>query len=77
MSGTPRPSAAEMIRRLGLAPLPAEGGWYRETGQGMGATIAMAAEMGAYTLADRSTWSAHEGRSALPVQVEGSGYCPF
>ena len=26
-----RPSARELIERLGLAPLPQEGGWYRET----------------------------------------------
>ncbi len=26
-----RPTAAELIARLGLAPLPVEGGWFRET----------------------------------------------
>jgi len=29
--GAPRPTAAEMVARLGLEPLPREGGWYRET----------------------------------------------
>jgi tungstate transport system substrate-binding protein len=45
--------------------------WFRETGQGMGATLAMAAEAGAYTLADRATWSAHKANASLPILVEG------
>lgn len=31
------------------------GAWYRETGQGMGGTLFVAGEIGAYTLADRAT----------------------
>ena len=59
-------------RRLWMAAGRApEGAWYRETGQGMGATLAMAAETGSYTLADRATWSAHAARASLPVHVEG------
>jgi len=32
------------------------GAWYRETGQGMGETLTLAAETGAYTLCDRGTY---------------------
>lgn len=59
-------------RRLWLAAgVEPRGDWYRETGQGMGATLAMAAETGSYTLSDRSTWSAHGARDVLPVLAEG------
>lgn len=34
------------------------GGWYRETGQGMGNTLSAARELDAYTLADRGTFLA-------------------
>ncbi|GAB7388303.1 extracellular solute-binding protein [Bacillaceae bacterium] len=33
-----------------------EGDWYKEVGQGMGATLQMAEELGAYTLADEATF---------------------
>lgn len=32
------------------------GGWYRETGAGMGQTILTTIQMGGYTMADRATW---------------------
>lgn len=32
------------------------GDWYRETGQGMGSTLTVAEQMGAYTLTDRGTF---------------------
>ena len=32
------------------------GGWYREAGSGMGATLNTAVSMNAYTLSDRATW---------------------
>jgi len=38
--------------RAGIDP---SGDWYRETGQGMGDTLVLAARSGAYTLTDRST----------------------
>jgi len=58
-------------RLWAAAGVEPRGAWYRETGQGMGATLAMAAETGSYTLADRSTWSAHAASATLPVLVEG------
>ena len=48
-----------------------EGDWYIETGQGMGATLKVASEKGAYTLTDRGTFLAlREGLDLEPL-VEG------
>jgi tungstate transport system substrate-binding protein len=43
----------------GVDPKSRSGGWYREAGMGMGATVEMAARLGAYVLTDRATWLAH------------------
>jgi tungstate transport system substrate-binding protein len=43
------------------------GRWYREVGQGMGKVLQMAAELDAYTLTDRGTWLAYQGKSPLVV----------
>jgi tungstate transport system substrate-binding protein len=45
------------------------GGWYQETGQGMGATLRVAAEKAGYTLADRGTYLSQP--DGLAVLVEG------
>ena len=48
---------------LGLwkkAELTAEGAWYEESGQGMGATLTIASEKEAYTLTDRATYLANK-----------------
>lgn len=45
--------------------------WYRETGSGMGATIRAAIEMQAYTLTDRATWIAYEGKNDARIVFEG------
>jgi tungstate transport system substrate-binding protein len=45
------------------------GTWYSQTGQGMGVTLRVADERGAYTLADRGTYLAQPGE--LKVLVEG------
>ncbi len=55
-------------RRAGIEPA---GDWYRETGQGMGATLTIAQERRAYTLADRGTYLAWRGRDDLDILVEG------
>lgn len=47
------------------------GAWYREVGSGMGPTLNTAAEMSAYTLADRGTWISFENRRDLEILVEG------
>jgi tungstate transport system substrate-binding protein len=40
-------------QQTGVTPA---GDWYQETGQGMGATLRVAAEKGGYTLSDRATY---------------------
>lgn len=50
----------------GVAP---GGSWYQETGQGMGATLRVAAEKAGYTLSDRATYLSQPG--GLAVLVEG------
>jgi len=66
-SGTHR-KERRLLKAAGVEP---GAPWHRETGQGMGATLGMAAESGAYTLADRGTWAAHKDAPRLPVLVEG------
>jgi tungstate transport system substrate-binding protein len=44
---------------------------YIEVGQGMGATIAMAREMNAFTLSDRATWLNYPDRGELIIVCEG------
>ncbi|MEX2228893.1 MAG: substrate-binding domain-containing protein [Dehalococcoidia bacterium] len=51
--------------------VPTGRGWYAESGQGMGATLTIAAEKAAYTLTDRGTWLAAADRESLPIAVEG------
>jgi tungstate transport system substrate-binding protein len=48
-----------------------KGGWYRETGSGMGPTLNIASGMGAYALTDRGTWLSFRNRGDLVVLVEG------
>jgi tungstate transport system substrate-binding protein len=50
----------------GVAP---GGDWYQQTGQGMGATLRVAAEKAGYTLADRGTFLSQP--DGLAVLVEG------
>lgn len=66
-SGTHQAERA-LWQAAGIAP---DGAWYRETGQGMGATLNIAAEMEAYALTDRGTWIAFANKGDLAVLVEG------
>jgi tungstate transport system substrate-binding protein len=45
--------------------------WYQESGQGMGATLSIASEKGAYTITDRATYLATQKNLNLGVLVEG------
>jgi len=47
------------------------GSWYIESGQGMGATLTIADEKGAYTLTDRASYLAFRKRLGLAVLLEG------
>lgn len=49
----------------------ASGGWYRETGSGMGATLNAAIAMGAYVMSDRATWIAFGNKEGHRIVVEG------
>ena len=51
--------------------VPSADGWYAESGQGMAATLTIAAETGAYTLTDRATWLSVSDPAGLPLLVEG------
>jgi len=50
---------------------PAGQAWYIETGQGMGATLTIASEKGAYTLTDRATFLANQDNLDLAILLEG------
>ena len=69
-SGTHRRERA-LWAAAGVDPTGASGTWYREAGQGMGATLNTATMMEAYTLADRGTWLSMRGRLDLRLLVEG------
>lgn len=69
-SGTHK-AEARLWSAAGIEPEGASGGWYRETGSGMGATLNVAAELPAYTLSDRATWLAFRNRRELTILVEG------
>jgi len=45
--------------------------WYKEAGQGMGNTLTMASEMGAYTLVDSGTWYSFQDKVNLKIVLEG------
>lgn len=47
------------------------GSWYRDSGSGMGATLNVAATIGAYSLSDRATWIAFRNKADLVIVVEG------
>jgi tungstate transport system substrate-binding protein len=56
-------------------PVPEKEGWYVQTGQGMLATINVAAERSGYTMTDRGTYIKYEdnlkGNPLLKILVEG------
>lgn len=54
-----------------LDPRAASGTWYRETGSGMGATLNIAAGMGAHALADRGSWLSFKNKRDLAILVQG------
>lgn len=66
-SGTHQAERA-LWEAAGIVPA---GDWYRETGSGMGATLNLAAEMPAYTLTDRGTWTVFGNKADLEILVEG------
>jgi tungstate transport system substrate-binding protein len=69
-SGTHK-AELRLWKASGIDPRPASGRWYRETGQGQGATLNVASGMGAYMFTDRGTWLAFQNRGDLRLLVEG------
>jgi ABC-type tungstate transport system, permease component len=69
-SGTHKMELA-VWREAGVDVLATSGGWYRETGSGMGATLNTGSGMGAYVLTDRATWISFENKKDLTLLVEG------
>jgi tungstate transport system substrate-binding protein len=61
----------DLWQKAGADVNQASGGWYRETGSGMGATLNTASSMGAYALTDRGTWISFENKGDLVIAVEG------
>ncbi len=58
-------------RAAGVDPVKHSGGWYRETGRGMGATLNTAVGMDAYVLSDRATWITFQNTRRHMIVVEG------
>ena len=69
-SGTHKAEMA-LWEAAGVDAEAASGGWYREAGQGMGATLNVGIGMGAYVLTDRATWVAFGNRDGFEILVEG------
>ena len=58
-------------QEAGVDATAASGGWYRETGSGMGATLNTAVGMNAYALTDRATWISFANKGDFEILVEG------
>ena len=58
-------------KEAGIDPAAASGGWYRETGSGMGATLNAAVGMGAYAMTDRASWISFGNKGNFQIAVEG------
>lgn len=62
----------DLWRAAGLAPWETRPDWYVEAGTGMGETLQMANQLGAYTLADRGTYlHLREAIDLRPLLEEG------
>ena len=61
----------ELWRAAGINPVSPDGGWYRETGSGQGATLNIASGIDAYALSDRATWMKFGNKGDLKVLIEG------
>ena len=57
-------------KKVELDPATTKPAWYIETGQGMGPSLTIASEKGAYILTDRATYLANKGNLQLTLLVE-------
>ncbi|WP_306030635.1 substrate-binding domain-containing protein [Stappia sp. MMSF_3263] len=69
-SGTHK-AELRLWKAAGIDVKGASGGWYRETGSGMGATLNTGTGMGAYIMTDRATWISFGNKGEYKVAVEG------
>ena len=60
-----------MWKKAEVDPATEKPSWYIETGQGMGPTLTIASEKGAYTLTDRATYLANKDNLKLEILSEG------
>ena len=58
-------------RTAGLDPKAGPGGWYHESGSGMGATLNAAAVLDSYLLSDRSSWVTFRNKGDLKILLQG------
>lgn len=58
--------------KAGLDPRAEMLEWFIETGQGMGASLTVASEKGAYILTDRATYLANKDKLQLEILLEGN-----
>jgi len=58
-------------KAAGIDIAASKGRWYRELGQGMGASLNTASSMNGYILTDRGTWISFKNRDDLKIVVEG------
>ncbi len=61
----------DLWKTAGVDVKAASGGWYRETGSGMGATLNTASGLNAYVLTDRGTWIGFKNKGDLEILVAG------
>jgi tungstate transport system substrate-binding protein len=58
-------------KKAEIDPATTKPAWYLETGQGMGASMTVASEKGAYILTDRATYLSNKDKYQLEILVEG------
>jgi tungstate transport system substrate-binding protein len=59
------------LRLWESAGVEPSGGWYEESGQGMGATLQIAGQRQAYTISDRATFLSQQDTLDLEILLEG------
>ncbi len=69
-SGTHK-AELRLWKDAGIDVNAASGGWYRETGSGMGATLNTGTGMNAYIMTDRATWISFGNKGDYQIAIEG------